>query len=69
MTSPGRHCHGGPEWGNTHWTEPGFGLERRFGREISLDDGEHRMADQLRELQNRSRRPAGRDSWLGDDAA
>jgi hypothetical protein len=34
-----------------------------------LDDGEHRMADQLRDLQTRSRRPGGRDDWLGDDAA
>jgi hypothetical protein len=31
----------------------------------SLDDGEHRMADELRLLDKRGRRPGGRDEWLG----
>jgi hypothetical protein len=35
----------------------------------SLDDGEHRMADELRLLDSRGRRPGGRDDWLGDEAA
>jgi hypothetical protein len=30
-----------------------------------LDRGEHRLADQLRSLEARSRRPGGRNGWLG----
>jgi hypothetical protein len=35
----------------------------------SLDDGEHRLADQLRDLDQRSSRPGRRPDWLGDEAA
>jgi hypothetical protein len=35
----------------------------------SLDDDEHRLADELRRLRARARRPGGRDDWLGDEAA
>jgi DNA-directed RNA polymerase specialized sigma24 family protein len=34
----------------------------------SLDDGEHRMADELRRLNGRARSPARPDDWLGDEA-
>jgi hypothetical protein len=34
-----------------------------------VDDGEHRLADELRELKSRGRRPSRRDDWLGDEAA
>jgi hypothetical protein len=34
-----------------------------------LDDGEHRLADQLRDLSRRSSRPGRRSDWMGDEAA
>jgi Sigma-70 region 2 len=45
---------------------------RELGASITgggVDDGEHRLADQLRALQSRSRRPGGRDDQLGEQAA
>jgi hypothetical protein len=35
----------------------------------SLYDGEHRLADEHRLLDERGRRPGWRDDWLGDEAA
>ena len=35
----------------------------------SLDNGAHRLADELRLLDKRGRRPGGRNDWLGDEAA
>ena len=34
-----------------------------------LDDDAHRLADELRTLDKRSRRPGRREDWLGDEAA
>jgi hypothetical protein len=35
----------------------------------SLDDGEHRLADELRSLRKRARRPSRREPWVGESAA
>jgi hypothetical protein len=46
--------------------------EDRMGNPVAgseLGDGAHRLADQLRTLDKRSRRPGRRNNWLGDEAA
>jgi hypothetical protein len=47
-------------------------LRDRLGSSFTgggLDDGEHRLADQLRDLDKRSRRPGRGDELVGDEAA
>jgi DNA-directed RNA polymerase specialized sigma subunit len=43
-------------------------LEQSVG-DRSVENGSHRLAAQLRLLDARARRPAGRDDWLGGEAA